>query len=326
VLLAHQMAKGSAPGSCGGAYAERGHACAALGVQSRNVGVRARTLQRQRDGRSSSRLRHPTPRVRADRQAAHTSTRSLARPYGLDPKTVAKQRKRTTTADAPMGPGRRDTVLPWGVRAFPCAIRAVLTLTDPGTPFANRPRCRGGPTAEYAGHPSNRVCQAHRITRTLARPYHPWPNGPAERLQPVEDAGLLCDQGGSLAHAPAQRRHRVARRVRRATHAGHGCPRPWPVPPDGPSPLSGLGRLQSVVPPRERAQAPTRGGERVLKLGVGAHRRVHEAVALDDAGCGFGRRWVGTGQAGWGDLLMRAAARGARAAGGSRGLRAPGAA
>ena len=41
-----------------------------------------------------------TPRMRAELQAAQESTRALARRYGLDPKTVAKWRARTTGAEA----------------------------------------------------------------------------------------------------------------------------------------------------------------------------------------------------------------------------------
>jgi transposase InsO family protein len=53
-----------------------------------------------------------TPRVRAELQAAQGSTRALAARYGLNPKTVAKWRKRPTIADQPMGPRRpRSTVL-----------------------------------------------------------------------------------------------------------------------------------------------------------------------------------------------------------------------
>ncbi len=53
-----------------------------------------------------------TPRVRAELQAAQASTRGLATRYGLNPKTVAKWRRRATTADLPMGPRRRrSTVL-----------------------------------------------------------------------------------------------------------------------------------------------------------------------------------------------------------------------
>ncbi len=45
-----------------------------------------------------------TPRVRAELQASQESSRSLAARYDLNPKTVAKWRKRPTTADVPMGP------------------------------------------------------------------------------------------------------------------------------------------------------------------------------------------------------------------------------
>src|SRR3982751_132757 len=57
-----------------------------------------------------------TPRVRAELQASQEATRVLAARYGLNPKTVQKWRKRTTTADQPMGPSMgprrpRSTVL-----------------------------------------------------------------------------------------------------------------------------------------------------------------------------------------------------------------------
>src|SRR5687768_18276923 len=53
-----------------------------------------------------------TPRVRAELQASQEATRALAARYGLNPKTVAKWRRRTGTADAPMGPRRpRSSVL-----------------------------------------------------------------------------------------------------------------------------------------------------------------------------------------------------------------------
>jgi hypothetical protein len=48
-----------------------------------------------------------TPRVRAELQTSQEATRRLAARYGLNPKTVAKWRKRATTADRPMGPSRR---------------------------------------------------------------------------------------------------------------------------------------------------------------------------------------------------------------------------
>jgi transposase-like protein len=53
-----------------------------------------------------------TPRVPAELQAAKESTRTLAARYGLNAKTVAKWRKRASTADPPMGPSRpKSTVL-----------------------------------------------------------------------------------------------------------------------------------------------------------------------------------------------------------------------
>jgi hypothetical protein len=47
-----------------------------------------------------------TPRVRAELQRSQEATRRLAAHYRLNPKTIAKWRKRTSTADAPMGPSR----------------------------------------------------------------------------------------------------------------------------------------------------------------------------------------------------------------------------
>ena len=55
-------------------------------------------------GSSPHRSARTTPRVRAELRAAQAPTRALAAAHGLNPKTVAKWRRRTTTADAPMGP------------------------------------------------------------------------------------------------------------------------------------------------------------------------------------------------------------------------------
>ena len=48
-----------------------------------------------------------TPRIRAELQLATGSHRSLAKLYGLNPKTVAKWRARTSVLDEPMGPRDR---------------------------------------------------------------------------------------------------------------------------------------------------------------------------------------------------------------------------
>jgi hypothetical protein len=48
-----------------------------------------------------------TPRIRAELQLATGSHRSLAKLYGINPKTVAKWRARTSVLDEPMGPQGR---------------------------------------------------------------------------------------------------------------------------------------------------------------------------------------------------------------------------
>ena len=53
-----------------------------------------------------------TPRARAELQASRGSTRALAARFGLNPKAVAKWRRRTTTSDLSIGPCRpRSSVL-----------------------------------------------------------------------------------------------------------------------------------------------------------------------------------------------------------------------
>jgi transposase-like protein len=45
-----------------------------------------------------------TEALRRAIQHSQASIRALARRYGINPKTIAKWKRRTTTADAPMGP------------------------------------------------------------------------------------------------------------------------------------------------------------------------------------------------------------------------------
>src|SRR3712207_1846134 len=74
-----------------------------------------------------------TPRVRAELQASQEATRILAARYGLNPKTIAKWRQRTTTADGPMGPARpRSTVLTEAEEAIVVEFRrpTLLPLDD----------------------------------------------------------------------------------------------------------------------------------------------------------------------------------------------------
>src|SRR5919106_2578427 len=74
-----------------------------------------------------------TPRIRAELQASQAATRTLAARYGLTPKPVAKGRRRTTTADRPMGPARpRSTVLTEAEEAIVVEFRrrTLLPLDD----------------------------------------------------------------------------------------------------------------------------------------------------------------------------------------------------
>ena len=263
-----------------------------------------------------------TPRVRAELHASQETTRRLAARYGLNPKTVAKWRGRTGTADAPMGPRqarssvlteaeeaivvefRRRTLLPLDdvlgclrgaipklsrsalhrclvrhgisrlprdeenaskrgrfaettigyvhidvcelrlaqgklhmflaidrvskfahvaffdaatkmngaaflrevVAAFPYAIHTVLT--DDGMAFADLPKYRDGPAARWMGHIFDRVCREHGIEHRLTKPYHPWTNGQAERMnRTVKEATVKAfhcpDLDGLKAHVLA---------------------------------------------------------------------------------------------------------------------------
>jgi transposase InsO family protein len=67
------------------------------------------------------------------------------------------------------------------VEAFPYAIHTVLT--DNGVAFAEQPRYRGGISDSCGGgHIFERVCREYDIDHRLTKPYHPWTNGQAERM------------------------------------------------------------------------------------------------------------------------------------------------
>ncbi len=73
------------------------------------------------------------------------------------------------------------------VAAFPYKIHTVLT--DNGIPFADMPKNRAGPTAMLRGHMFDRVCKEFGIEHRLTKPYHPWTNGQAERMnRTIKDA------------------------------------------------------------------------------------------------------------------------------------------
>ena len=69
------------------------------------------------------------------------------------------------------------------VAAFPYRLHTVLT--DNGMAFADLPKNRGRyPEIEaiFGGHIFDRVCDQHGIRHRLTKPYHPWTNGQAERM------------------------------------------------------------------------------------------------------------------------------------------------
>jgi len=67
------------------------------------------------------------------------------------------------------------------VKAFPYKIHTVLT--DNGMAFADLPNNRNGASRRYLGaHIFDRVCTDNGIEHRLSKPYHPWTNGQAERM------------------------------------------------------------------------------------------------------------------------------------------------
>jgi transposase-like protein len=76
------------------------------------------------------------------------------------------------------------------IDAFPYKIHTVLT--DNGVAFADLPKNRTGPNSVFVGlHIFGRTCVENGITHKLTKPYHPWTNGQAERMnRTIKDATI----------------------------------------------------------------------------------------------------------------------------------------
>jgi transposase-like protein len=76
------------------------------------------------------------------------------------------------------------------IEAFPYKIHTILT--DNGIAFADLPKNRTGPNIAFTGgHIFGRTCAENGITHKLTKPYHPWTNGQAERMnRTIKDATL----------------------------------------------------------------------------------------------------------------------------------------
>ena len=119
-----------------------------------------------------------TPRVRAELQAAQEATCVLAARCGLNPKTVAKWRRRTSTANARMGPSRpRNSVLTEAEEAIVvesrrgAGIQRSAAAVREGKPV--QVTVDGGRLAADAGGPRSQGRGRPRRARSSARGRRP---------------------------------------------------------------------------------------------------------------------------------------------------------
>lgn len=209
-----------------------------------------------------------TPRVRAELQASQEATRALATRYGLNPKTVAKWRRRRSTVDAPMGPSRpRSSVLTEAEEAIVVAFRRHTLL-----PLDDVLGCLRATIPTLSRSALHRCCAAAR--------YLPPAEGREENLQ----AQAVCRDNDRL---------RPYRRLRAAPRPRESCSCSWAISRQqtaDPSPArnrsSRTGRQPRVkVRPRrllgrqhegQRCRVPRRGRRRIpLPPAHRAHRQRH---------------------------------------------------
>jgi len=66
------------------------------------------------------------------------------------------------------------------IKAVPYKIHTVLT--DNGIQFADLPKNRIGPTAQWRAHMFDMLCDTNGIEHRLTKPSHPWTNGQVETM------------------------------------------------------------------------------------------------------------------------------------------------
>ena len=121
-----------------------------------------------------------TEAVRRAIQNNQASLRELAGRYGINPKTVAKWRRRSPSYMRRPIAGQLRTSSKPVIKAVPYKIHTVLT--DNGIQFTDLPKNRLGPTARWRVHMFDMLCQANGIEHRLTKPNHPWTNGQVERM------------------------------------------------------------------------------------------------------------------------------------------------
>ena len=124
--------------------------------------------------------------VRAAIRRSQASLSALSRELGINPKTVAKWRKRKTVEYLKTVPYRIHT-----------------TLTDNGIQFADQPRNRN--TAFSRQMRIDMIREANDIEHRLTTPNHPWTNGQAERMnRTIKDATVeRVASGGVIRRYPS---------------------------------------------------------------------------------------------------------------------------
>ena len=109
-------------------------------------------------------IRHGSARttqaVRRAIQRSQESLQTLANRHGLDPKTVAKWRKRSTLQDARMGPEPASTVLTGAEEAIAVAFRR-----HPLLPLGDCLYTRQAPIPRLSRSAPHRCFQRHGISR-----------------------------------------------------------------------------------------------------------------------------------------------------------------